>query len=208
MSIENLMERWKLQTTRMSRPKIASFCGMPDPVALKQALDSHDMVVILVYRPFGISVRKAKWRVDRSSYMDQYWRRVWVKVGEVDKNRIQVFCLPITNVLEAPAVLESLVNGRFKNYSIGLTSDQEASQLIDYQVEFYPVSDSHINSVDKDADTSINTEAWYPPAGFDRGLIDLNQYELKKTDDATQLDTLVAMTDNYINKSSTDQLKD
>lgn len=207
MSIENLMERWKLQTTRMSRPKIASFCGMPDPVALKKALCENELVVILVYRTFGISVRKAKWRIDRSSYMDQYWRRVWVKVGEVDKNRIQVFCLPIMNVLQAPALLDSLVNGRFKNYSVGLTSDQEASQLVEYQVEFHPVSDTHI-SIDKDADISIDTEAWYPPAGFDRGLIDLNQYELKKTDDATQLDTLVAMTDNYINKSETDQLKD
>lgn len=158
MSIKDIMDRWVVQTGRMSQQKVAAFCGMPDPVVLKQALATHDMVVMLVYRPFGVSVRKAKWRKARTCYMDQYWRRVWVKVGEVDKNRIQVFCLPITNVLDAPAVLEGLVNGRFKNYSIGLTSDQEASQFVDYQVEFYPVSD-----------------------------------------------TLVAMTDNYINKSSTDQ---
>lgn len=175
MSIENFMDRWTLQTTRMSRPKIASFCGMPDPVALQKALRENELVVILVYRSFGISVRKAKWRIDRSSYMDQYWRRVWVKVGDVDQNRIQVFCLPIMNVLQAPALLDSLVNGRFKNHSVGVTDSQEASQLVEFEVEF-----------------------WNPPADCDIKLLsDASQYELKKTDDVTQLDTLKAMTDNY-----------
>lgn len=204
MSIENLMERWKLQTTRMSRPKIASFCGMPDPVALKKALCENELVVILVYRPFGISVRKAKWRIDRSSYMDQYWRRVWVKIGDIDKNRIQVFCLPIMNVLQAPALLDSLVNGRFKNYSIGLTANEDASQLVEFEVEFWnpPAGFNRGLVLDATCDKNIfdvvGTESWKPPADCDIKLLsDVSQYELKKTDDVTQLDTLKAMTNNY-----------
>lgn len=201
MSIENLMDRWKLQTTRMSRPKIASFCGMPDPVALKKALCENELVVILVYRPFGISVRKAKWRVDRSSYMDQYWRRVWVKIGDIDKNRIQVFCLPIMNVLQAPALLDSLVNGRFKNHSVGITDSQEASQLVEFEVEFWnpPAGFNRgLSPVNNESSACISAEDSEQASAFGKKFVfDADQYELNKTDDVTQLDTLKAMTDNY-----------
>lgn len=144
MSIRDIMDRWVVQTGRMSRPKIAAFCGLPDPAVLKQALATHDMVVMLVYRPFGKSARKVEWRRPKQhTYMNQYWRRVWVKVGEVDKKRIQVFCVPIKDIRSAPVLLEGIING-FKNYQI------------------------------------------------------VSQYELKKTDDETQLDTLKTMTYNYL----------
>lgn len=168
MKLEGLLGEW-VKSVQMSVPTIASFCGLPDPVALRDALEANDFVVILAYRNFGISGRKEKWRTTKTCYMDQYWRRVWVKVGDVDKNRIQVFCIPISNILQAPAILESLVNRQFKIQPVGEPFDV------------------------------VGTEAWKPQPGSDvKFLSDVSQHELKRTDDETQLDTLKTMTDNYL----------
>jgi hypothetical protein len=145
MSINTAIRNWKNQLDSVPMPKTVSFCGLPDPSALKKALDTNDRVVILVYRTFGISVRKSKWRKDRSSYMDQYWRRVFVKIGKVDKNRIQVFWLPSVNVLQASALLDSIVHGKFKTFSIGAKYEVTKSDLLEYEIEFQPLSDSHLS---------------------------------------------------------------
>ncbi len=168
MKLEGLLGEW-IKNIQMSVPTIASFCGLPDPVALRDALEANDFVIILAYRSFGISGRKEKWRTNKTCYMDQYWRRVRVKVGDVDKNRIQVFCIPISNILQAPAILESLVNRQFKIQPVGEPFDV------------------------------VGTEAWKPQPGSDvKFLSDVSQHELKRTDDETQLDTLKTMTDNYL----------
>lgn len=202
MSVNDFMCKWKSELASNVRFKTASFCGMPDPVALKQALDSHDMIVILVYRTFGISVRKAKWRKDRTSYMDQYWRRVQVKVGDIDKNRIQVFCLPITNVWQAPAVLESLVNGRFKNYSVSATPNPEACQLVEYEVEFWnpPAGFNRgLSPVNNEYTALMQAEDAEQAANFDKGFVfNAEQYELQKTDDLVYLDILNSMTEQQL----------
>lgn len=175
MKLEGLLGEW-VKSVQMSVPKIASFCGLPDPVALRDALEANDFVVILAYRNFGISGRKEKWRTTKTCYMDQYWRRVWVKVGDVDKNRIQVFCLPISNILQAPAILESLVNRQLKIQPVGEPSDVELGQTMEYEVQF-----------------------WSPPVELEKGSVfDSKLHELKRTDDETQLDTLKTMTDNYL----------
>lgn len=175
MKLDSLLGEW-VKCVQMSMPKVASFCGLPDPVALRDALEANDFVIILAYRNFGISGRKEKWRTNRTCYMDQYWRRVSVKVGDVDKKRIQVFCLPIANILQAPALLESLVNRRFKIQPASVHSDLEGGQSMEYEVQF-----------------------WSPPVELEKGSVfDSKLYELSKTDDETQLDTLKTMTDNYL----------
>lgn len=90
MKLEGLLGEW-IKNIQMSVPTIASFCGLPDPVALRDALEANDFVIILAYRSFGISGRKEKWRTNKTCYMDQYWRRVLVKVGDVDKNVFKFF---------------------------------------------------------------------------------------------------------------------
>lgn len=170
MSVKELLVSWE-ELVKNKVPTFASFfCGLPDPQALKKALDESDIVVILMYRSFGKSARKVEWRRPKyPTYMDQYWRRVWVKVGDVDKNRIQVFCLPIRDIRSAPAVLKGLVNRQFKIQPVGEPFDV------------------------------VGTEAWKPQPGSDvKFLSDVSQHELKKTDDETQLDTLKTMTDNYL----------
>lgn len=127
MKLEGLLGEW-IRNIQMSIPTIASFCGLPDPIKLKEALESKDIVVILVYRGFGRSVRKEKWRKVRSTFTDQYWKRVEAKIGQVDKNRIQIFHLPLMEITTADFVLDSLVNHRFK-----LTEYPEPA------VTFYPV---------------------------------------------------------------------
>jgi hypothetical protein len=91
MNFEKYIEDCKKENV----PKVTSFFGLPDPIKLGQALENNGTALILVYRNFGTSGRKSKWRKNRSSHLVQYWRRVFVKIGKVDKNRIKVFYLPV-----------------------------------------------------------------------------------------------------------------